>query len=503
MLCIEDLINLDPFQQLPKDQLEWMCDRAQIVELPAGEVLMHEGDLVSSLFILVKGKINLTRRTEGIEIPIGRHEAPSFFGEISVFTDEPVLVTARAFTDCNFYEVKGEDFRKLLHECRNFERMVFRIVERRIRGIESFIRGREKMAALGTLTAGLAHELNNPAAALVRSLGEMPSAILELQRMSLIYGQCHVEEAHTQQWLRVRDQGYDTILHNRLDAVTLSDRETVLLEWLEDYGVKQAWKLAEPLAEGGIEPETLEKLTERWRNYDTELREMGLQWLSLSFEVMSMIKHGSRAAQRISELVQAMKSYSYLDQGIQQEVNIHQGLEDTLRLFTHKLKSGIQVQRNYDQHLPKIFAYGSELNQVWTNLIDNAIDAMDGKGLLEITTQQRYWSKGSVVGESSPGEGNCFAQIDIIDSGSGIPVEIQTRIFERFFTTKAVGRGSGLGLETVRRIVENRHHGTLSFESEPGKTCFTICLPFPCQINESFEKKRMQNTEFQIDLINS
>ncbi|MBD1810034.1 cyclic nucleotide-binding domain-containing protein [Microcoleus sp. FACHB-SPT15] len=463
MLCVEDLVNLDPFQQLPQERLEWVCEHAQTVELGAGEFLVHEGDPACGLFILIAGKMSLTRRSEGIDIPIGQHEGPSFFGEFSVLTDEPVPVTMRAATECKLYEISADDFLKLLHECRNFERTVFRIVLSRARGLESFIRGREKMAALGTLAAGLAHELNNPAAALVRGLREMPTAVLELQRMNLVYGQRQVEQAHTQHWFQVRDDGYEAILNEHVDFVTLSDRETLLLDWLEDYGVKQAWKLAEPLAEGGVEVNTLNQLMERWRNDSTEMREMGLHWLALSFEVMSMIKHGLRGAERISELVQAMKSYSYLDQGIQQEVNLHQGLEDTLRLFAHKLKCGIQVQRHYDQQIPKILALGSELNQVWTNLIDNAIDAMDGKGVLEITTHQ------------------CerFVFVDITDSGCGIAPEIQTRIFEPFFTTKSVGQGSGLGLETARRIVENRHQGTLSFETKPGRTCFTICLPLP------------------------
>lgn len=460
-LCIEDLLQLEPFQQLSKARLEWVCDRAQKVTLQAGEVLVQEGDPHRGLFILVKGQVIITRRSEGVEIPIGRHDAPAFFGEIQVLTDEPAPVTLRALTECYLHEIEADDFRTLLHECRDFERIIFRIVERRLRGLESFIRGREKMAALGTLAAGLAHELNNPAAALVRSLREMPEAILELQRMNLVYGQRQVEPEHTQQWLQVRDAGYEAILNGRVDPITLRDREDILLNWLEDYGVDQSWKLAEPLAAGGVATETLEQLMERWREDPTELREMGLRWLALSFEVMAMIKHGLGGAERISELVQAMKSYSYLDQGTQQEVDVHQGLEDTLRLFGHKLKQGIQVRRQYEPQLPKVLAYGSELNQVWTNLIDNAIDAMNGKGVLEITTQY----KGSSI------------RVDITDSGSGIPAEIQTRIFEPFFTTKPVGKGSGLGLETSRRIVEHRHQGTILFESKPGRTYFTVCLP--------------------------
>lgn len=461
MLCSDELLKLELFQQLSRDRLDWMCDRAIEIKLAKEDILVKEGEPHRGFFILTSGSVSITRFSEGVEMPIGQHHAPSFFGEMQVMADDLMPVTLAALTDCQIFELKSDDFLELVYQCRDFGRIICRTVQRRLRGLQSFILNREKMAALGTLSAGLAHELNNPTTAVVRSLQDIMPAMLELQRMNLVYGQRNVENEHTQQWFKLRDDGYDFIANNYSEPLSLMDREDEILTWLEDYGVANAWKLAEPLAAGNIETKALDKMIERWRDDPTELRDIGLRWLALSFEVMTMIQSGLRGAERVSELVQSMRSYSHLDRGTKQKIDVHQGIEDTLQLFSHKLKQNIKVKRTYDRSLPKIFAYGSELNQVWTNLIDNSIDAMEEEGILEIVTL----GKGDHV------------IVNIIDSGIGIPQKIHSRIFELFFTTKTVGKGSGLGLDNVRRIVENRHRGTVSLESKPGRTCFSICLP--------------------------
>ena len=466
MLCADSLLRMDAFRALPRERLDWICDRAEHIQLAAGDILVKEGDRPLGFFMQLSGQITVSRLSKGTDIPVGRHVSPAFFGEIQVLTEDLVPVTLTADTAVDLYRLDCPDFLDVLHSCREFERDIFRIVGTRLRGLQTFIQTREKMAALGTLSAGLAHELNNPAAALVRALKDLQPAMLELQRMNLVYGQRQVDDEHTQEWTDLRDRGYEAIAKPDNDPLAQGDREDAIADWLEDYGVADGWKLAEPLAAGKVDPNKLSEMMERWRDDPTELRDMGLRWLALSFEVMGMLQSGLDGAERISTLVQSMKSYSYMDRAAQQQINIHDGIEDTLRLFAFKLKHGITVERRYDKDLPEIMAYGSELNQVWTNLIDNAIDALN---------ESPSGSAPKVIIRTC--EKNGYLRVEVEDNGPGIPDEIKNRLTEPFFTTKPMGKGSGLGLDVVRRIVENRHGGSLMIESVPGSTCFIVLLP--------------------------
>lgn len=469
MLCSETLSKIEPFDILPESRLEWICDRAKHTHLEPGEVLVREGDTSLGFFIQLNGRITVSRTSNGADMPVGRHESPSFFGEIQVLTEDLVPVTLTADTETDLYRLDCPDFLDLIHSCRDFEKEIFHTVGKRLRGLESFIQNREKMAALGTLSAGLAHELNNPAGALVRVMKDIKPAVLELQRMNLVYGQAQPDDDHTKEWINLRDRGFKAIENPDNDPLAQGDREDALTDWLEDYGVDNAWELAEPLAAGLVTPDQLAPLMECWKDNTTELRDMGIRWLALSFDVMGMIRNGLDGAERISQLVGSMKSYSYMDRAAQQKVNIHQGIEDTLRLFEFKLKYGITVKRKYNCDITEIMAYGSELNQVWTNLIDNAIDALNEAETSSPTITIRTCQKDNHI------------IVEIEDNGPGIPPDVKNRILEPFFTTKPMGKGSGLGLDVVRRIVQNRHDGILLIDSEPGKTCFSVRLPIGVQ----------------------
>jgi signal transduction histidine kinase len=449
MIELARLREMPLFAGMPPEREEWLCDNVTDLKLAPGEALVNEGEPAKGFFVLLEGEILVTRRSEGHDMAVGRHLPLSFFGEVPLLAETPVPVTLRSIGPSRLIRLKDEAFRELLAVCPSFSKQVFRAMARRASGLESFIRQREKMAALGTLAAGLAHELNNPAAAVSRSTQQTRAAVNELNaRICALYKS------------RVPPEGMEALDALRqgakktaLEPLELSEREDALADWLAGRGVDKAWLLAPPLAAAGI---TIEQLSSLATLMDAGALSTGLGWLAAMLEISSLLDESSCAVSRIAEIVRAMKSYSYMDQAPQQEVDIHDGIEDTLTILRHKLKKGINVTRDFDRSLPRVPAYGAELNQVWTNLIDNAADALEGTGNITLRTRRE----------------NDHAVVDVIDDGPGIPPEIQGRIFEPFFTTKPVGQGTGLGLDIVQKIVVNRHDGSIVLDSRPRETRF-------------------------------
>ncbi|HEY0072304.1 MAG TPA: ATP-binding protein, partial [Chloroflexia bacterium] len=304
----------------------------------------------------------------------------------------------------------------------------------------------------------LAHELNNPAAAVRRSSDRLKEVFAEWQGLAAEIDLLDLDRAQSQKLAELRTGMNERASTNlMLDPLTRSDREDELQTWLEDHGVDKAWELAPTLVSFGWEPGELEELAGA---FSDEQLPVIVRWLAAGNSAFSLLDEVSKGATRISEIVKAVKTYSYLDQAPIQEVDVHEGLENTLVILRHKLKN-VKINREYDATLPKIEAYASELNQVWTNLIDNAIDAMKGEGEITLRTYSR---PDSVV-------------VEIMDNGPGIPEEVQQRIWEPFFTTKAPGVGTGLGLHIVYNIIADKHRGQAQVESRPGFTCFQVTLP--------------------------
>ena len=326
------------------------------------------------------------------------------------------------------------------------------------RSAERALQQSERMATLGTLAAGLAHELNNPAAAARRATQQLREAFPKLSQAERSIAQLALSGLQSKAMTDVDEQARERAGGPiDLNPTTRSDREQELEDLLDGYGVDESWEISPGLVDLGYDAERIERLAE---TFNPEQLECVLVWLSRRYEVHSLMGEIGHGAERVAEIVTAMRSYTYLDQAPVQNVNVHEGLDNTLIILTNKLKVGVTVRREYADGLPNIEAYGSELNQIWTNLIDNAIYAMDGRGEITLRTYQR---DERVV-------------IEVEDNGSGIPAEIQGRIFDPFFTTKAPGDGTGLGLNTTFNIVQ-KHRGRIEVESQPGRTRFTVELP--------------------------
>jgi signal transduction histidine kinase len=361
-----------------------------------------------------------------------------------------------AKTDGETLRIPQEAFEELLSSSSTAARAVLRWVMARLSQNESLLHQQEKMAALGTLSAGLAHELNNPAAAAQRSAAELNKNLIRLQILTHQIESIAFQKNQTD-WLDAFMAETSRRFSNPLKLEALERIEQVdrLQDWLEANGVESAWEYAPALVRFGWRAEELERLK------DSAMFDLAIQWLGIGCLTVALLSEVQQASERISQIVRAMKSYTYLDQAPLLEVDVHEGLENTLLIMQHKLKRGVTLRREYSSSLPRIEAYASELNQVWTNIIDNAIDAMNGKGEITLRT---YSENGHVV-------------VEITDNGPGIPEDNRSRIFVPFFTTKPPGQGTGLGLHISHDIVVNRHHGQILVESVPGETKFKVRLP--------------------------
>ena len=457
---LEQLAAIDLFEGLSEEELESWAQAAELRNLEAGASVSEQGQPAPAFRLVLEGALEaFAVDPQGRAEPVGMHPAPTWVGAIAVLTKGVSGVRMLAAGDVTLAEVDSERFLELVLAQRPvFDRVMSQVrpVVSRITAMES---NRERLASLGTMAAGLTHELNNPAAAARRAAADLADALDVLGSTIGHFVESGVERVEAEQLVEMQREALSKReQRSALDALDAADAEDELLEALEDLGVPEAWNLSEPLASAGVDRAWLERVAELAGGASVA----ALRWVAASLNAQNLAAELAESTERMSALVGAVKSYAYMDRGELVETDIHEGLETTLTVLGHKLKhTEIELVRNYDRTLPKLTVNGGELNQVWTNLLDNAIQALGERGTITLSTAL---------------EGPCV-RVDIADDGPGIPAELRERVFEPFFTTKDVGEGTGLGLDAARRIVVERHRGSIDVESEEGRTVFHVWLP--------------------------
>jgi signal transduction histidine kinase len=462
-----ELRRLPIFADLPDEQIDWFISQAQEIVLKPDEVYLHQGDPADAMFVVLEGQIQARGELVGelvsISTKIGDVTGALPFSRMKQFP-----LTGRAVTTSRVLRFPAVSFPDLVQKMPELAKRLVGVMSDRIRETTRIEQQRDRLAALGKLSAGLAHELNNPASAARRATSQLRALLKQIKDASHDLGARELTPAQ-----RAEIEKLETSLTQKddppPDTLAMSVLEDQLETVLRSHGQTDLWQLAANLARKGAKPEIVESL---FVSLDLATARAALLRISASLEVAGVLHEIESSTGRISDLVGAIKEYTFMDQSPVQNVDVVRSLETTLTIMNHKLKRGVAVERDYQPVPLVVDSFGSELNQVWTNIIDNAIDAMSGKGLLRIRT---YRDDGCVV-------------VEIGDNGPGIPSEIQRHIFEPFFTTKGVGEGTGLGLDTVQRIVK-KHRGSINVTSKPGDTRFQVFLPTP-ETNREKESKR-------------
>src|SRR5579863_1643334 len=455
MATNSELLKVPAFAGLPEDQITWFISQSQELHIKAGETYSRQGDPADAMFVLLEGLLQ-GRGELGGETFIFNLAPGAVTGVLPFSRMKEFTVSGRAETDSRALRFPSSLFPDLIQKMPELTKRLVGMMSDRIRETTRMEQQRDRLAGLGKLSAGLAHELNNPASAATRAASQLRGILQRIRDASQELGRRNLSPEQREEITKIENS---LALSNEPppDALTISDLENQLDSLLRSHGQNDLWQLAADLAHKNVKPQVLEHL---FATFDAGTARAALVRIAASIEIFNLLHEIESATTRISDLVRAIKEYTYMDQAPTQNVDIVKGLETTLTILNHKLKRGVAVKRDYQRVPFLVNSFGSELNQVWTNIIDNAIDAMGGQGELRVRIYR---------------DDKCVV-VEIGDNGPGIPSEVVPHIFEPFFTTKGVGQGTGLGLDTVQRIVK-KHSGNIQVTSKPGDTRFQIWLP--------------------------
>ncbi len=463
-----ELRELFLFEKLTDEQLAWLCRHGRVVVAEPGQVYV-EGEPARLLYVLLRGNLAMSRLIGGDEVEVSRTSSPGAYtgAFFAYFGDQVPKVynnSMRVLERSRFFVLDADRFAQLMNE---WFPMAVHLLEGLFfgtRNTQEAIGQRERLLALGSLSAGLTHELNNPAAAAVRATGSLRDRVAGMRSKLGVLAAGRYDAPFMAMLIRLQEEAVVRASKVRtLSPVETADAEDAVADWLDDKGIPGGWDLAPPFVQAGLDSDWLDQVDATVSEHTDTENALGnaIRWLGYTVETELLMNEITESVTRISSLVGASRQYSQLDRAPYQVVDVHELLDATLAMLGAKIGPGINVVKDYDRSLPRIPAYPAELNQVWTNLIDNAVFAMGEVGTLTVRTAA---ADDQVL-------------VEFADTGPGVPEDIRGRIFEPFFTTKPVGQGTGLGLDISWRIVVNRHHGDLRVESEPGDTRFRVSLP--------------------------